>query len=94
MKGHTLIGSEVLKGPDFLKMARGIAHYHHEKWNGSRYPEGIKEEEIPLPARIMALADVYDALLSKRVYKEALSQESTISIIKEGVGSHFDPDIG
>lgn len=94
MKTHTLIGAEILKGPDFLKMGKDIAHYHHEKWDGSGYPDGIKGESIPLSARIMALADVYDALVSKRVYKEAFTQETAVSIIKEGIGSHFDPDVG
>ncbi|MBI3008142.1 MAG: HD domain-containing protein [Candidatus Omnitrophica bacterium] len=94
MKTHTLIGAEILKGPDFLKMGRDIAYYHHEKWDGTGYPDGIKGESIPLSARIMALADVYDALVSKRVYKEAFTQETAVSIIKEGIGSHFDPDAG
>ena len=94
MKTHTLIGAETLKGPAFLKMGQDIAHYHHEKWDGTGYPEGLTGKEIPLPARIMALADVYDALVSKRVYKQAFSQETAEAIIKEGIGSHFDPDIG
>lgn len=94
MKTHTLIGAEVLKGPTFLQMGRDIAHYHHEKWDGTGYPEGLKGEGIPLSARIMALADVYDALVSKRVYKEAFGQETAESIIKEEIGFHFDPDIG
>lgn len=93
MKTHTLIGAEILEGPAFLKMGRDIAHYHHEKWDGTGYPEGLKGEEIPLSARIMALADVYDALTSKRVYKEAFSQEVAESTISAGIGSHFDPDI-
>lgn len=94
MKTHTRIGAEILKGPAFLKMAQDIAHYHHEKWDGTGYPEGFKGKEIPLSARIIALADVYDALLSKRVYKEASTQEVAAKTIKEGFGSHFDPDIG
>ena len=94
MKTHTLIGAEILKGPAFLKIGQDIAHYHHEKWDGTGYPEGLTGKEIPLPARIMALADVYDALVSKRVYKQAFSQETAEAIIKEGIGSHFDPDIG
>lgn len=93
MKTHTLIGAEILEGPAFLRMGRDIAHYHHEKWDGTGYPEGLKGEEIPLSARIMALADVYDALTSKRVYKEAFSQEVAESTISAGIGSHFDPDI-
>ena len=94
MKTHTLIGAEVLKGPAFLKMGQDIAHYHHEKWDGTGYPKGLKEEEIPLSARIMALADVYDALSSKRIYKKAFTKEATEAIIKEGIGSHFDPNVG
>lgn len=94
MKTHTLIGAEILKGPDFLKMGMDIAHYHHEKWDGSGYPEGIKGENIPLSARIMAIADVYDALVSERVYKKAFADDVAESIIKEEIGSHFDPDVG
>ncbi|MCR4289370.1 MAG: HD domain-containing protein [Candidatus Scalindua sp.] len=94
MKTHTLIGAEIIEGPAFLKMGQDIAHYHHEKWDGTGYPEGLKGEKIPLSARIMALADVYDALTSKRVYKEAFTHEVAESIIKKGIGSHFDPDVG
>ena len=70
-----------------------LAHYHHEKWNGTGYPCGLKGEEIPLSARIMALADVFDALVSKRSYKEGFPFEKAMSIIQEGSGSHFDPKI-
>ena len=70
-----------------------IARQHHEKWDGSGYPEGLKGREISLPARIMAVADVYDALRTKRVYKPAFSQEETCRIILEGSGKHFDPII-
>lgn len=76
---------------DFLKMGMDIALYHHEKWNGSGYNKGLKGDTIPLSARIMALADVYDALRSKRVYKEAFSHEKSIEIISLSKGSHFDP---
>lgn len=72
-------------------MGMVIALYHHEKWNGSGYNKGLKGEEIPLSARIMALADVYDALRSKRVYKDAFSHEKSIDIIKSSKGTHFDP---
>ncbi|MEM8796836.1 MAG: HD domain-containing phosphohydrolase, partial [Pseudomonadota bacterium] len=78
---------------EFLDIARQIAIAHHEKWDGSGYPYGLKGEAIPLPARIMALADVYDALRSKRPYKAAFSHEKARSIIVEGRGSHFDPDV-
>ena len=70
-----------------------MAHYHHEKWNGQGYPCGLKGEEIPLSARIMAVADVFDALVAVRVYKPAMPFEKAVSIIKEGSGEHFDPDV-
>lgn len=94
MKTHALLGAEILKGPTFLRMGRDIAHYHHERWDGTGYPEGLKGEKIPLSARIMALADVYDALTSKRIYKEAFTQEVAESTIKKEIGSHYDPDVG
>ncbi|MFG0306051.1 MAG: HD domain-containing phosphohydrolase [Phycisphaerales bacterium JB040] len=100
MKSHTTVGAETLaavleKYPQvpYLKMAHDIALYHHERWDGSGYPHGLAGEDIPLPARIMAVADVYDALVSKRVYKNALEHNVAFSIIREGSGSHFDPDI-
>ena len=67
-----------------------MAHYHHERWDGSGYPEGLKGEQIPIEARIMAVADVYDALVSKRCYKEKMSFEEAFNIIEEGMGRHFD----
>lgn len=84
---------DVLGGQSFLHFAREIANYHHEKWDGSGYPEGLKGDDIPLSARLMAVADVYDALISKRVYKPAFPHEKAVSIIKDGSGSHFDPRI-
>lgn len=77
----------------FLRYAREIAYGHHEKWNGSGYPQGLAGDAIPLSARIMAVADVYDALISKRVYKPAFTHEQAVSTIVEGRGTHFDPDI-
>jgi len=77
----------------FLETTRQIACSHHEKWDGSGYPEGLAGEAIPLPARLMALADVYDALMSKRHYKEAIPLQETVDIICQGRGTHFDPDI-
>ena len=68
-----------------------IKLYHHEKWNGQGYPKGLKEEEIPLSARIMAIADVFDALVSKRCYKEPMPIDDAINIIIKDAGSHFDP---
>ena len=97
MKVHAAEGAhivhEILKGTDdlaFHLLAENVAHYHHERWDGSGYPEGLKGEEIPLEARIMAVADVYDALVSKRVYKDAMSFEEADSIMMDGFGKHFD----
>ncbi len=98
MKTHVTIGYETLssiqkkyKMNEFIKMGMDIALYHHEKWDGSGYPNRIKGTDIPVAARVMALVDVYDALRSKRVYKESFSHETSVNIIKEGKGSHFDP---
>ncbi len=98
MKMHPIIGANTLlevirKFPtnNLLNMGRLIANYHHEKWDGTGYPDGLKGEDIPLAARIMALADVYDALRSKRVYKEAYSHEKTDAMILELKGTHLDP---
>jgi putative two-component system response regulator len=74
-------------------MAKEIAHYHHEKWDGSGYPEGLAGDAIPISARIMALADVFDALITQRVYKRAFTLEQALRIIHEGRGTHFDPDV-
>ena len=97
MKTHAAEGArilgEILKGTedqDFARIAVNVAHYHHERWDGSGYPKGLKGEEIPLEARIMAIADVYDALVSKRVYKERMSFEEANKIIMDGIGKHFD----
>jgi len=81
------------KSLSFLETTRQIAGSHHEKWDGSGYPEGLAGDVIPLPARLMALADVYDALMSKRHYKAAMNQQETVEIIAQGRGTHFDPDI-
>jgi len=100
MKKHTIIGGETLTatarehpGAEFLRMARDIALSHHEHLDGSGYPFGLAGEEIPLSGRIVALADVYDALTTKRVYKSAFSHDVARSIVLEGKGVHFDPDI-
>ena len=77
-----------------VKVAINVAHFHHEKWNGKGYPTGKKETEIPVEARIMALADVFDALVSKRCYKEAFSYDEAFNIVKESLGEHFDPELG
>ncbi len=98
MKMHSAEGArivgEVLKevdDADFKKLAINVAHYHHEKWNGQGYPEKLAGEQIPFEARIMALADVFDALVSKRCYKESFSFDKAFEIISESAGSHFDP---
>lgn len=100
MKQHSMIGGDTLKAADieagrdsFLTTGRDIAYYHHEKWNGTGYPFQLSGEDIPLCARIAALADVYDALSSRRPYKEPFSHEKSKAIILEGRESHFDPDI-
>lgn len=100
MKKHAEKGAEIvariLQNSDnlqFKKIAVNVAHYHHEKWNGTGYPCGLAEKEIPLEARIMALADVFDALVSKRVYKDQFSYDKAFSIIEESSGSHFDPEL-
>ncbi len=98
MKSHTLIGFETLNDAlkrypkaDFLRMSAEIARSHHEKFDGSGYPDGLKGEEIPLSARIVALSDVYDALVSKRIYKNIYSHDMSKNIILNDSGIHFDP---
>lgn len=101
MKLHTVYGRDAIAAAEgtmdiadnFLIHAKEIAYFHQEKWDGSGYPDGIAGEEIPLSARLMAVADVYDALISKRVYKPAFPHEKAVEIITEGRGSHFDPDM-
>jgi putative two-component system response regulator len=78
---------------EFLSLAKEIAHWHHEKWDGTGYPDGLSGDSIPVSARIMALADVFDALITRRVYKQALSYEEARDIIESGRNQHFDPDI-
>lgn len=100
IKTHTSIGAETLKSignesikNDFVVMGIEIAKYHHEKWDGSGYPTGLSGKDIPFSARIIAIIDVYDSLISKRPYKEKFSKEKSISIIEVGRGNHFDPEI-
>jgi len=101
MKTHTTLGrnaiataEKLINAPSsFLRFAREIAYSHQEKWDGSGYPEGLSGDRIPLSARLMALADVYDALISKRVYKPAFPHARSVQLIREGRGSHFDPDV-
>ncbi|REK29913.1 MAG: HD domain-containing protein [Planctomycetota bacterium] len=100
MKLHAVMGGQCIQeieerlgSSNFLSMARDIALYHHEHWNGHGYPSGLAGEKIPLAARIVAVADVYDALASKRVYKDAYPHEECLEIIREGAGTQFDPDL-
>jgi putative two-component system response regulator len=101
MKTHTTIGRNAILAAEkhlgtpasFLNVAREIAYAHHEKWNGKGYPEGLSGDDIPIPGRIMAVADVYDALISRLVYKPPYPHEESVDIIREASGVHFDPDI-
>ena len=101
MKTHATMGRDAITRAEqelghevpFLSIAKAISLSHHEKWDGSGYPRGLAGEAIPLPARLMALADVYDALTTRRVYKPAFSHEVSCRIVCEGRGTHFDPDV-
>jgi putative two-component system response regulator len=101
MKTHTALGRDAIEQAErqlgtpveFLKLAKEIAYSHQEKWDGSGYPEGLAGEAIPVSARLMAVADVYDALISRRVYKPAFTHERAVELIAEGRGKHFDPDV-
>ena len=98
MKKHSIYGAEIIRKTmgdieetDYITVAYNIARYHHERYDGKGYPDGLKGEDIPLEARVMALADVYDALISERVYKKAFSVEEAREIILDGSGTQFDP---
>ena len=100
MKTHTTAGGDIIahaialvSDTGYLAEARNLASFHHERWDGKGYPEGLKAEEIPLSARIMAVADVFDALVSRRSYKAPFSFEKAMDIIREEAGTHFDPDV-
>ena len=101
MKTHTTLGRDAIEHAEgslgmeveFLKMAKEIAYSHQEKWDGSGYPEALSGDEIPISARLMAVADVYDALISRRVYKAGMPHAKAVLIINEGSGTHFDPDV-
>ena len=101
MKTHTTLGRDAIQHAedqlgiqvDFLCLAKEIAYSHQEKWDGSGYPQGLAADDIPISARLMAVADVYDALISRRVYKQGMPHEEAVEIIRQGRGSHFDPDI-
>ena len=101
MKKHAAVGAEIVQqvladvdDKEFVRVASNVAHYHHEKYNGSGYPEGLSGNRIPLEARIMALADVFDALISRRYYKDQMSYDDAFNIIKTDLGTHFDPNLG
>lgn len=101
MKNHTTLGRDAIQhaenqlgmSVEFLQLAKEIAYFHQEKWDSSGYPDGIGGDDIPISARLMAVADVYDALISRRVYKEGIPHEKAVGIIIESKGSHFDPDV-
>ncbi|KAB0503418.1 HD-GYP domain-containing protein [Pseudomonas lini] len=101
MKTHTTLGRDAIQHAedqlgirvDFLCLAKEIAYSHQEKWDGSGYPQGLAADDIPISARLMAVADVYDALISRRVYKQGMPHEEAVEIIRQGRGSHFDPDV-
>ena len=101
MKTHAKLGSDAIETAEhstgqpieFLRTAKEIAHWHHEKWDGNGYPDGLAGDAIPVSARLMALADVFDALVTRRNYKTAFTLDAAVAIIVEGRGTHFDPDI-
>ena len=101
MKAHATLGKEAIEKAesklgfkvDFLKIAKEIAYSHHEKWDGSGYPQQLEGDAIPIPARLMAIADVYDALINRRVYKAPIAHERAVEIIRSGRGTFFDPDV-
>jgi len=102
MKCHTLRGTEIIDraigmvsddSTDYLKEARNLTLYHHERWDGKGYPKGLKGEEIPLSARIMAVADVFDALVARRSYKDGFPFDTAVDIIRKESGTHFDPEV-
>ena len=101
VKQHTTKGGDAIRSvesrlgesSDFLRFAREIAYSHQEHWDGSGYPEGLAGDEIPISARLMAVADVYDALISRRCYKAPFSHETAVTMMEQGRGTHFDPDV-
>ena len=101
MKTHTTLGRDAIEHAeqtlgtrvDFLRVAKEIAMSHQEKWDGTGYPEALAGDDIPMSARLMAVADVYDALISERVYKPAMPHDRAVAVIFQGRGAHFDPDM-
>ena len=101
MKAQSKEGARIVKeviksveNEEFKQIAINVAHFHHEKWNGQGYPEKLSGNQIPFEARIMALADVFDALVTRRCYKDSFSYDKAFQIIEESLGSHFDPELG
>ncbi len=93
IQNHTLFAKQMLSEIPFLQPAIVVAYSHHERWDGHGYPEGLKGEEIPLPARLFAVIDAWDALLSNRPYRQAWSAEDATHFIRENAGSQFDPHV-
>ena len=93
IKKHPQIGADILRPIQFLRNIIPLVFYHHEKWDGSGYPSGIKGEEIPIGARIISIADVYQSLTSDRPYRKAFTKEKAMKILKSGSGTQFDPRI-
>jgi putative two-component system response regulator len=95
MQTHTTIGANILSGSSspLLQMAEEIALTHHERWDGSGYPRGLRGDEIPIPGRICAIVDVFDALMSARTYKDAWTLDAALDELRKGRGTHFDPEL-
>lgn len=100
MKKHAAVGGDIIREtfvnldqPEYLQIAYEVARHHHEKWDGNGYPDGLKGTQIPLHARVMAIADVFDALSSRRCYRDAMPIETCFQIIQDGAGKDFDPDL-
>jgi HD-GYP domain-containing protein (c-di-GMP phosphodiesterase class II) len=93
MRQHPILAYEMLSPIDYLRPALDIPYCHHEKWDGTGYPRGLKDEQIPLSARIFALVDVWDALRSDRPYRAAWSEEKALTYIRSQSGKHFDPQV-
>ena len=95
IQSHSQMGADILKNPksEILELARDVAIFHHEKWDGSGYPNGVAGEDIPMSGRIVAVADVYDALSAERCYKDPMPREKVLSIMREGAGTHFDAEV-
>jgi len=93
IKTHPKIGAEIIRAVHFLRDVVPVVLYHHERWDGKGYPSGLKEREIPLLARIVSIADAYQALISDRPYRKAFSKKEALEILKNEAGTHFDKDL-